>query len=221
MSAPVPEQVKVLVVDDDPMVRAGLTMLLDGANGIRVVGEVGDGAEVPAAVARLSPRVVLMDLRMPRVDGVTATRRLRAHCSAPAVVVLTTFDADDDIVAALQAGAGGFLLKDTAPDQIVHAVLRVARGEPILSPAVARRLMDQAVSAAGVRGAARHELDVLTERELEVALAVGRGRSNAEIAAHLHLSVATVKAHVSSVLAKLCLENRTQVALLAHDAGLL
>jgi DNA-binding NarL/FixJ family response regulator len=214
-----PGEVAVLIVDDDPMVRAGLTMMLDGADGIRVVGEAADGADVPSAVASGTPDVVLMDLRMPKVDGVTATRQLRRRPSAPAVVVLTTFDADDNVVAALSAGASGFLLKDTPPEQIVSAIHRVAAGEPILSPVITRRLMDRTVSEAGIRQRAAHILDGLSERESEVAVAVARGMSNAEIAADLYLSVATVKAHVSNILTKLDLDNRTQLAVLAHDAG--
>lgn len=215
-----PAGIAVLIVDDDPMVRAGLVMMLDGADGIRVVGEAGDGADVPHAVARHSPDVVLMDLRMPRVDGVAATERLRRAPAAPAVIVLTTFDADDNIVRALRAGASGFLLKDTPPDRIVQAIQRVAAGEPMLSPTITRRLMDRAVSEAGTRERAAAVLDGLSERETEVAVAVARGMSNAEIAASLFLSLATVKAHVSNILTKLDLENRTQLAMLAHDAGL-
>jgi DNA-binding NarL/FixJ family response regulator len=213
-------EIAVLIVDDDPMVRAGLTMMLDGAAGIRVVGEAADGADVLPAVAAGSPDVVLMDLRMPRVDGVEATRELRRRADSPAVIVLTTFDADDNIVAALSAGANGFLLKDTPPDQIVAAIQRVAAGEPILSPTITRRLMDRTVSEAGARQRAGDVLAGLSERESEVAVAVARGMSNAEIASSLFLSVATVKAHVSNILTKLDLDNRTQLAMLAHDAGL-
>jgi DNA-binding NarL/FixJ family response regulator len=212
--------VKVVIVDDDPMVRAGLHMMLDGAAGLRVVGDAADGAEVPTVVAQHSPDVVLMDLRMPRVDGITATRRLQRSPSPPAVVVLTTFDADDDIVSALGAGAKGFLLKDTPPAEIVEAVHRVAAGEPILSPSVTERLVDRTVTSADVQGRAREVLGVLTERESAVAARVARGMSNADIAAELFVSQATVKAHISSILAKLMLENRTQLALLAHDARL-
>jgi DNA-binding NarL/FixJ family response regulator len=157
---------------------------------------------------------------MPRVDGITATRRLRARTSPPEVIVLTTFDSDENILHALRAGASGFLLKDTPPDQIVHAVRQVAAGDPILSPRITRRLMDRAAVEAGAYQRARAALARLSPRENEVVLAIARGRSNAEIAAELFMSVATVKAHVSSVLTKLDLDNRTQIALLAHDAGL-
>lgn len=211
---------RVLIVDDDALVRGGLTMMLDGVHGIAVVGEARDGDEVLAAADAHRPDVVLMDLRMPRVDGITATRRLRARTPPPEVVVLTTFDTDENILYALRAGASGFLLKDTPPARIVDAVLRVAEGEPILSASVTRRLMDRTAVQAGSHERARTALARLSPREHEVALAVARGRTNAEIAAQLYMSVATVKAHVSSVLAKLDMDNRTQIALLAHDAGL-
>ncbi|MEV4677852.1 MULTISPECIES: response regulator [Actinomadura] len=218
--AGVTRPLRVLIVDDDALVRAGLSMMLDGAGGLTVAGEAADGAEVPAAADAHAPDVVLMDLRMPQVDGITATRRLRARPNPPEVIVLTTFDSDEDILRALRAGAGGFLLKDTPPGAIVDAVQRVAAGDPILSPSVTRRLMDRAATEAGAHQRARAALARLSPRENEVALEVARGRSNADIAAELFMSVATVKAHVSSVLTKLDLDNRTQVALLVHDAGL-
>ncbi|NYH55269.1 DNA-binding NarL/FixJ family response regulator [Nocardiopsis arvandica] len=211
---------RVLIVDDDALVRGGLTMMLDGVHGITVVGEATDGDEALAAADTHSPDVVLMDLRMPRVDGITATRRLRARTPPPEVVVLTTFDTDENILYALRAGASGFLLKDTPPARIVDAVLRVAAGEPILSASITRRLMERTAVQAGSYQRARTALARLSPREHEVALAVARGHSNAEIAARLYMSVATVKAHVSSALTKLDLDNRTQIALLAHDAGL-
>ncbi len=212
--------VRVLVVDDDALVRAGLTMMLDGAAGIEVVGGAADGAQVPAAVDAHAPDVVLMDLRMPRVDGVAATRRLRERPHPPAVLVLTTFDTDEHVLAALRAGAAGFLLKDTPPERIVEAVRRVAAGEALLSPEITRRLMDRAAATAGTRERAGRAVAALSPRERDVLLAVARGHSNAEIAAALTMSVATVKAHVSHILDKLGLANRTQIALLAHDAGL-
>ena len=211
--------VRVLLVDDDALVRSGLTMMLDGAGGIAIVASAADGDEVPDAVAKHHPDVVLMDIRMPRVDGITATRRLRARAGAPEVVVLTTFDTDDNIVDALRAGATGFLLKDTPPAEIAAAVVRAASGDPMLSPQVTRRLMARVTAGAGSRAAARAALDRLSGREQDIARAIARGHTNAEIAAELLLSVATVKAHVSHVLTKLALGNRTQVALLAHDAG--
>jgi len=218
--ADVTRPVRVLLVDDDALVRAGLAMMLDGAHGISVVGEAADGADVPAAADAHSPDVVLMDLRMPRVDGITATRRLRARHSPPEVIVLTTFDADENIVAALRAGASGFLLKDTPPDRIVDAVSRVAAGEPMLSAGVLRRLMARTADQASRYERARATLAALSPRERDVAVAVTRGHGNAEIAAELAMSVATVKAHVSRILTKLDLDNRTQIALLGHDADL-
>ena len=210
--------VRVLIVDDDALVRSALAMLLDGANGIRVVAEAGDGSEVPAALDAHPVDVVLMDLRMPRVDGITATARTLARADPPAVVVLTTFDADEGVLRALRAGAAGFLLKDTPPADLVAAVRTVAAGDPILSPRITRRLMERAAADSGARDRARAALAGLSEREREVAAAVGRGSSNGEIAAELHLGVATVKAHVSHVLLKLGLDNRTQIALLVNDA---
>jgi DNA-binding NarL/FixJ family response regulator len=212
--------VRVLIVDDDALVRAGLTMMLDGANGIAVVGQAADGDEVSRAADAHAPDVVLMDLRMPRVDGITATRRLRGRHNPPEVIVLTTFDADEHIVRALRAGASGFLLKDTTPERIVDAIRAVAAGDPILSPRIARRLMDRVATDAGSYERARAALSRLSPRERDVVLAMARGQPNADIAADLGMSLATVKAHVSHILTKLDLSNRTQVALLAHDAGL-
>jgi DNA-binding NarL/FixJ family response regulator len=211
--------VDVLIVDDDPLVRAGLTMMLGGAPDIRVVAEAGDGTEVLALVDRHRPHVVLMDIRMPTVDGLTATEALRKRRDAPEVLVLTTFDADRHVLRALRAGAAGFLLKDTPPAQIVDAVRQVASGAPVLSPSVTKRLIARVAETDPSRAAAR--LAVLNDREREVAVEVGKGRSNAEIGAALHLSVPTVKTHVSSILTKLDLNNRVQIAILAHDAGLL
>jgi len=216
MTAPV----RVLIVDDDALVRAGLSMILSGAAGIEVVGEAADGADVPAAVAAHRPHVVLMDIRMPRVDGLAATEALRRRPGAPEVIVLTTFDADEYVLRALRAGASGFLLKDTPPAEILQAVHKVAGGEATLSPTVTRQLIAHVAGPQPVRSDARHLLDRLSERERDVALAVGRGRSNAEISAELFMSVATVKAHVSRLLTKLEMNNRVQVALLVHDAGL-
>ncbi|MFD9792259.1 response regulator [Streptomyces sp. NPDC059070] len=218
--------IRLLVVDDDPLVRAGLSFMLGGSDDLEIVGEASDGSQVAALVDRLRPDVVLMDIRMPTVDGLTATEALRARPDAPEVLVLTTFHADDQVVRALRAGAAGFVLKDTAPAEIVAAVRRVAAGEPVLSPAVTRQLMRQVAHAPEASGAdrgarARARIAQLAEREREVAVAVGRGQSNAEISAALFLSVPTVKTHVSRVLAKLGLNNRVQIALLVHDAGLL
>jgi DNA-binding NarL/FixJ family response regulator len=218
--AGVTEPVRVLLVDDDALVRAGLVMMLDGAPGVVVVGEAADGDQVPAAVDAHHPDVVLMDLRMPRVDGIVATKRLRARTDPPEVVVLTTFDTDENVLRALRAGASGFLLKDTPPQRIVDAVRKVAAGDPILSPQITRRLMDRVATEAGSYERARGALATLSPREYDVVLAVAQGRTNAEIGRDLFMSVATVKAHISHILTKLDLDNRTQIALLAHDAGL-
>jgi DNA-binding NarL/FixJ family response regulator len=218
MSSPI----RVLIVDDDTLVRSALAMMLAGTDDIRVVGEVTDGSEVASAVDAFAPDVVLMDIRMPRMDGLTATELLRAREDAPQVIVLTTFDADDHVLRALRAGASGFLLKDTPPPEILRAVRLVAGGDAMLSPAVTRRLLAHfADDGADARSMAAHVLlERLTAREREVAIAVAQGKSNAEIAAELFMSVATVKAHVSKLLVKLELNNRVQIALLAHDAGL-
>ncbi|WP_198048837.1 response regulator [Nocardiopsis dassonvillei] len=223
---PVNTPVRVLLVDDDPLVRSGLRIMLSGGGDIEVVGEAGDGAEVPAAVAEHRPDVVLMDVRMPGTDGIAAAEALRGDGSGPQVLVLTTFDADATVVRALRAGAAGYLLKHTAPERIVEAVRRAAAGEPVLSPSVARALMDRVAGTDPVerteapsrRERARERLALLTEREREVAEAVTAGLSNAEIAERLYMSMGTVKAHVSSALTKLDLSGRVQLALLTHDA---
>jgi len=219
--AAVSEQIRVLVVDDDALVRAGLTMLLAGADDIEIVGEAANGNEVEPAVAEHQPDVVLMDIRMPGMDGLAATEILRRRDRPPEVIVLTTLDADDHVLRALRAGASGFLLKDTPPADIVRAIRAVAGGEPILSPTITRRLIGHVTGSDGGerRRHAREQLDRLTEREREVAVAIGRGKSNAEISRELYMSIATVKAHVSRLLEKLGFNNRVQIALLAHDAG--
>ncbi|HXY17528.1 MAG TPA: response regulator transcription factor [Gaiellaceae bacterium] len=219
--AGVDEIIRVLIVDDDALVRAGLSMLLAGAEDVDVVGEAADGSEVAEAVAEHRPDVVLMDIRMPAMDGLAATELVRARDDAPEVIVLTTFEADDYILRALRAGAAGFLLKDTPPADIVRAIRAVAGGEPMLSPTITRRLIGHVTESEADerRRRAREQLDLLTEREREVAVAIGLGKTNAEIGRELYMSVATVKAHVSRVLEKLELNNRVQIALLAHDAG--
>jgi DNA-binding NarL/FixJ family response regulator len=214
--------IRVLLVDDDALVRSGLKMMLSGADGIDVVGEADDGRGVLAALDRHRPDIVLMDIRMPRVDGIAATKLVREQPDAPAVIVLTTFDADELVLRALQAGAAGFLLKDTPPPEIVRAIELVHAGDAMLSPAVTRRLITLVAGdgEAGTRAdRARGLLATLSAREHEVAQAVGQGRANAEIATELHMSVATVKAHVSRLLAKLEADNRVQIALLVQDAS--
>jgi DNA-binding NarL/FixJ family response regulator len=215
------DQIPVLVADDDALVRSALSMMLAGADDITIVAEATDGNEVARAVAEHQPAIVLMDIRMPGMDGLAATELLRAQENAPEVIVLTTFDADDYVLRALRAGASGFLLKHTPPADIIRAVRAVAAGEPMLSPTITRRLIGHVTDneARDRRQAARERLDRLTEREHEVAVAIGLGKTNAEISRELYMSVATVKAHVSHLLEKLECNNRVQVALLAHDAG--
>ena len=215
--------IRLLLVDDDPLVRAGLSFMMGGADDLDIVGEAADGSEVEALVDRTRPDVVLMDIRMPTVDGLAATERLRSRKDAPQIIVLTTFHADEQVLRALRAGAAGFVLKDTPPAEILDAVRRVAAGDPVLSPTVTRQLMAHAAgtSADTRRTSARTRVATLNDREREVAVAVGQGSSNAEIAAELFMSVATVKTHVSRILAKLDLNNRVQIALLTYDAGLL
>jgi DNA-binding NarL/FixJ family response regulator len=214
--------IRVLLVDDDALVRRGLRMMLAGAASIEVVAEAADGREVLGAVDLHRPDVVLMDIRMPQLDGIAATRLLAAQPDPPAVVVLTTFDADELVLRALQAGAAGFLLKETPPAEIVRAIELVHAGDGMLSPTVTRRLISMVAgdSDAGARvDHARDRMATLSPREHDVALAVGRGHTNAEIAAALHLSVPTVKAHVSRLLDKLDVDNRVQIALLVQAAG--
>jgi DNA-binding NarL/FixJ family response regulator len=212
--------IRVLVVDDDALVRAALSVMLASADDITLVGEAADGDQAERAIAEHAPHVVLMDIRMPHVDGLLATERVRARPEPPLVIVLTTFDADDHVVRALRAGASGFLLKDTPPPEILRAIGLVAAGEPMLSPAVTRRLIARVTDARATarRDHANRLLARLTDREREVAAAIAQGKPNARIGADLYMSVATVKAHVTQVLMKLELDNRVQVALLVHDA---
>ena len=211
----------LLIVDDDPLVRSGLALILGGSPTLRVVGQAGNGSEGLKAIEEHLPDVVLMDIRMPVMDGLEATEALAALDRAPRVIVLTTFDADDYVLRALAAGASGFLLKDSAPEVIVDAIHRVAAGEPMLSPSITETLIAQVTTQqAPDRAVALSRMGRLTEREHEVALAVGRGLSNAEIAGELYLSVPTVKAHIGRLFTKLEVENRVQIALCVHDAGL-
>ncbi|PFG39682.1 LuxR family two component transcriptional regulator [Georgenia soli] len=214
-------RVRVAIVDDDALVRAGLRMILGGDPGIVVVGEAGDGHDGLDLVDRERPDVVLMDIRMPRLDGLVATRRLGERGASTRVIVLTTFDTDEMVLTALRHGAAGFLLKDTPPEDLVQAVRRVARGEPMLSPSVTAQLIAAVAQPPDAReGSARERLARLTDREREVAVAVARGLSNAEIARELYMGVATVKTHVGHLFAKLEVANRVQIARCVHDAGL-
>jgi len=213
--------IRVLLIDDDPLVRAGLRMILSSAEDLTVVGEVRDGAQAVQAVREHRPDVVLMDIRMPELDGISATKQLRELRQPPQVIVLTTFHLDDYVIRALRVGASGFLLKDTPPTDIVNAIRVVATGEAMLSPAVTRTLLARVADTAinDRRAAATARLAALSDREREVAVAVAAGGSNADIAAQLYLSEATVKAYVSRLLTKLDAANRVQIAILVHDAG--
>ena len=221
----VTDPISVVLVDDDAMVRTALAIILGGDPAITVVAQAEDGRQGLSVIAEHSPDVVLMDIRMPRMDGLSATEELVRTGSPSKVIVLTTFDADDDVLRALQHGADGFLLKDTPPDRLVEAVRLVAAGQSILSPSVTTRVLQTMRQASrreadSSRSTARDRLAALTERELEVATAIGAGWSNAEISRQLHLSVATVKAHVGRILDKLAADNRVQVAILVHEADL-
>lgn len=217
------DMIRVLLTDDDALVRAGLALMLGGSPTITIVGEASNGREAVDAVAAGGIDVVLMDIRMPVLDGMAATEAIMATPDPPRIIILTTFDADEYVVRALAAGATGFLLKDTSPAEIVDAIGRVAAGEPMLSPTITAQLIRQVAESAPDRRseAAAARINRLTEREREVAMAVGRGASNAEIASSLHLSLATVKAHISHIFTKLDATNRVQVAIAMHDAGLL
>jgi DNA-binding NarL/FixJ family response regulator len=212
--------IKVVVVDDEPMVCAHLRTILGSAPDIEVVDEAHDGAAGVEAVVRSRPDVVLMDLRMPVLDGIAAIERIVKLGNPPHVVVLTTFDADQYVLRALRAGAAGFLVKSTPPQDLIGLVRVTAEGHTVLSPAAARRLVAASADRQSAREQARKLVGSLTERELEVLTGLGEGLSNAQIAARLYLSEATVKGYVSRTLDKLGLDNRTQAGLLAHDAGI-
>ena len=216
--------IRVLIADDQPLLRAGFRMILGGESGIEVVGEAGDGQAAVEAVNRLQPDVVLMDIRMPAMDGIEATRRITAEAGegAPRIVILTTFDLDEYIVEALRHGASGFLLKDVPPAELVNAIRVVAAGGALLAPAVTRRLLDSyAARLPAPDTVAQRALADLTDREREVLELVASGLSNAEIAERLVVSETTVKTHVSHVLMKLDLRDRVQAVILAYDVGLI
>ncbi|WP_370948572.1 response regulator [Amycolatopsis sp. cg5] len=211
--------VKVLLLEDEELVRGGIRMILESADDIEVVAEDTDGARAIELTDRYRPDVVLTDVQMPEVDGIEVTKRLTARPSPPAVVILTTFDVDEYVYAALRHGASGFLLKHTPPKELINAIRVVARGEAMLSPRITKRLL--ANFATGTTGEiARAKLAALTPRERDVAAQIGQGLSNSEIAKVLMLSESTVKVHIGHIMAKLEAANRTQVAILAHDGGL-
>jgi DNA-binding NarL/FixJ family response regulator len=212
--------IRVLIADDQALVRGGFRMILDAQKDIEVVEEAGDGREAIERARDLDPDVVLMDIRMPELDGLEATRRLLAGDGGPRVLILTTFDADEYVYEAMKAGASGFLLKDVQPEQLAEAVRVVATGDALLAPAITRRLVEQFVRRPPPGSTKPPELAELTERELDVLMLLARGLSNAEIAAALVLTEATVKTHVTHILTKLGLRDRVQAVVLAYESGL-
>ncbi|MEV4482467.1 response regulator transcription factor [Micromonospora coxensis] len=213
--------VRVVIVDDQALVRAGFRMVLDSQPDLAVVGEAIDGADALRVLARTEADVVVMDVRMPTMDGVEATRRIcRDHPAGPRVLVLTTFDTEDDAFAALRAGASGFLLKNVPPEELLAAIRVVAAGDSVVAPSITRRLLDRFADRLGPGPAEDPRLARLTEREREVLLLVAQGLSNAEIAARVHVAEATVKTHVGRILAKLRLRDRVQAVVLAYESGL-
>jgi DNA-binding NarL/FixJ family response regulator len=213
--------IRVLLCDDQALVRGGFRMILDAREDIEVVGEAEDGRQVIELARRIDPDVILMDVRMPNVDGVEATRRLVEAGSRARILILTTFDLDEYVYKALRSGASGFLLKDVQPAQLVDAIRVVAAGEALLAPSVTRRLLDRfADTLPGDEAKPPTALESLTERELEVLKLLAGGLSNAELAEQLFLSETTVKSHISSVLRKLDLRDRVQAVVLAYEAGL-
>ncbi|HEY7076390.1 MAG TPA: response regulator transcription factor [Solirubrobacteraceae bacterium] len=212
--------IRLLVVDDQALVRAGFIKLLEPEADLRVVGEAGDGSEAVEAAARTRPDVVLMDIRMPRLDGIGATRRIRARPDAPRVLVLTTYDLDEYVFDALKAGASGFLLKDAPADQLVAGIRVVAAGDALLAPAVTRRLIEEFARRPTPPPDGPVELAELTAREREILTLIARGMTNAEIARDLVLGESTVKTHVGNILAQLDLRDRVQAVVLAYETGL-
>lgn len=211
--------IRVVLLEDEELVRGGIRLILESDPGIEVAAEAADGSGVVELIAKHRPDVVVTDIQMPRVDGLEVTKRVAALPDPPAVLVLTTFDVDEYVHAALQAGASGFLLKDTPPRELAAAVHTVASGEAMLSPRITKRLLG-AFASGKENSDARRKIDQLTPREREVAVSVAQGLSNAEIAAHLYMSPSTVKVHLGRIMGKLGAANRTQVAIVTHDAGL-
>ncbi|MFJ7209284.1 response regulator [Streptomyces sp. NPDC098789] len=211
--------IKVLIADDEALVRTGLRLILESDPGIEVTAEAGDGEEALAQVRAHRPDVVLMDIRMPHLDGLAATRRLSTWPDTPRVLVLTTFDHDEYVHTALQNGAAGFLFKDTPPRDLIAAVHTVADGNGILAPSITKHLIDRFTRGSTAQTEARRRLTALTPRERDVIAAVADGMSNADAARSLHLSEATIKAHVTQIMAKLGATNRVQIAVLAHQAN--
>jgi len=213
--------IKILIADDHALMRGGLRGILDAQPDMEVVGEADDGGQAVEEALRLRPDVVIMDIRMPNVDGIEATRRLTAAgAGAPRILVLTTFDLDEYVFEALRAGAGGFMLKDAPPGQLAEAVRTVAAGDSLLAPAVTKRLVERFVRHPPPDAVRRERFDELTDRELEVLTLITRGLSNAEIGGELFLSEATVKTHVTRVLSKLGVRDRVQAVVLAYETGL-
>ena len=212
--------IRIVVADDQALVRAGFTKLLEAEHDLRIVAQASDGLEAIEAVLRTRPDVVLMDIRMPRLDGIEATRRMRAREHAPRVIMLTTFDLDEYVYDALKAGASGFLLKDAPPEQLVAGVRIVAAGDALLAPAVTRRLIEEFARHPTPRPEGPPELAELTAREREILTLMARGRSNREIAAQLVIGESTVKTHVGNVLMKLDLRDRVHAVVLAYETGL-
>jgi DNA-binding NarL/FixJ family response regulator len=212
--------IRVVVADDQGMVRSGFSVLLNAQPDIEVIGEAVNGQEAIARAAELRPDVILMDVRMPVLDGLHATREITAMPDPPKILVLTTFDLDDYVYEALRAGASGFLLKDASANELANAVRLVAAGDALLAPGVTRRLIAEFARMGGPRSPTRKQIDGLTERESEVLALVARGMSNAEIADHLVVAEQTIKTHVGRILMKLGLRDRTQAVVLAYESGL-
>jgi DNA-binding NarL/FixJ family response regulator len=218
------DAINILIVDDQALVRGAFKALIDAVPGMTVVGVAADGAEAVELAADRSPDVVLMDVRMPGMDGIEATRRLLARDNGPTpprVLILTTFDLDEYVFTALRAGASGFLLKDTPPDDLLTAIRVIAAGEALLAPSVTRRLIAEFTARPEPASVPHRRLDGITDREREVLALIGRGLSNSELAQHLHLAQATVKTHVGRLLAKLNARDRAQLVIAAYESGLL